>query len=159
MGQAVSDQHKWKHLVSMLIEHTTWGILEKAASGNKNSLTRRRSRSWLFTFAIRGLRRKWRHLFSCILPKQSVPYQIAGDWSKYQWSPQGPSFSGVISGKITTSPLEDLVAGLKLFLEFKIKTQNGIIHDDRVIVLPSINGFCFTCYTFHPNTQIFHSSN
>ena len=28
------------------------------------------------------------------------------------------------------SPLEDLVAGLKLFLEFKIKTQNGITRDD-----------------------------
>ena len=57
------------------------------------------------------------------------------------------------------SPLEDLVAGLKLFLEFKIKTQNGIIRDDRGRVLPSINGFCFTWYTFHPNTQIFHNSN
>ena len=57
------------------------------------------------------------------------------------------------------SPLEDLVAGLKLFLEFKIKTQNGIIHDDRDRVLPSINAFWFTWYTFHPKIQIFRSSN
>tara|TARA_B100000586_G_scaffold24277_1_gene15981 strand:+ start:105 stop:527 length:423 start_codon:yes stop_codon:yes gene_type:complete len=57
------------------------------------------------------------------------------------------------------SPLEDLVAVQKLFLVFKIKIQNEIIRDDRGRVLPSINGFCFTWYTFHPNTQIFHSSN
>ena len=60
---------------------------------------------------------------------------------------------------LAKSPLEDLVVGLKIFLEFKVKTQNGIIRDDISRVLPSINGFCFTWYTFHPNTQIFHSSN
>ena len=78
------------------------GILEKAESGNKHSLTRRRLRTWLFTFAIRGLRRKWRHLFSCILPKQLVSSQRAGYWNKYQWPLQSPSFSENISGKITT---------------------------------------------------------
>ena len=76
------------------------GILEKAASGNKNSLTRRRLRAWLFTFAIRGLRLKWRHLFSCIFPKQSVPSQRTGDWSRSQWPLESLSFCGVIPGKI-----------------------------------------------------------
>ena len=43
------------------------------------------------------------------------------------------------------SPLEDLVAGLKLFLVFnKIKTQNEIIRDGRGRVLASIDGFCVT---------------
>ena len=56
-------------------------------------------------------------------------------------------------------PLEDLVNGQKLFLEFNIKTRNGIIRDDRDRVLPSINAFWFTWYTFHPKKQIFRSSN
>ena len=102
MGQAVSGTLKWEHLVSVLIEHTTWGYWKKQHPETKILSRDAGFGPDYFTFAIRGLRRKWRHLFSCILPKQSVPSQRAGDWSKYQWPLQSPSFSGVISGKITT---------------------------------------------------------
>ena len=45
MGQAVSGPRKLEHLVSVLIELTTWGYWKKQHPEIKNSLTRRRLRA------------------------------------------------------------------------------------------------------------------
>ena len=102
MGQAVSGTLKWEHLVSVLIDHTTWGYWKKQHPETKILSRDRRLRVWLSTFKIRALLRNWGHLFPCILPNQSVPSQRAGNWNKYQCPLQRPPSSGVISSKITT---------------------------------------------------------
>ena len=155
-GQAVSGPHKWEHLVSAPIEHTTCGYWKKQHPE---------------TIIISRDAGYWRDY----LRSQYGDYDENGDiyfpvsFLSSQYHPKervigvntNDRFKAhpLVELYLAKSPLEDLVAGLKLFLEFKIKTQNGIIHDDIGRVLPSINDFCFTCYTFHPNTQIFYSVN
>ncbi len=155
MGQAFSGPRKWEQLVSVLIEHTTcgyWGkqhletkILSRDAGYGRDFLRSQygydENRNIYFPVSFRS---------SQYHPKERVIGVNAND--RFKVHP-------LVELYRAKSPLEDLVAGLKLFLEFKIKTQNGIIRDDRGRVLPSINSFCFTWYTFHPNTQIFHSNN
>ena len=60
-----------------------------------------------------GLRRKWRYLFPCILPKQSVPSQkerVIGVNTNDRFKAHP-----LVELYRAKSPLEDLVAGLKLF--------------------------------------------
>ena len=156
MGQAVSGPRKWEHLVSVLIEHTTWGYWKK-----QHPETKILSRD-------AGYGRDY-------LRSQCGDYDENGDiyfpvsFRSSQYHPKERVIGVNTNDRFKAhplvelyrakSPLEDLVAGLKLFLEFKIKTQNGIIRDDRGRVLPSINAFWFTWYTFHPKIQISRSSN
>ena len=156
MGQAVSGLRKWEHLVSVLIELTTWEYWKK-----QHPETKILSRD-------AGYGRDY-------LRSQYGDYDENGDiyfpvsFRSSQYHPKERVIGVNTNDRFKVhplvelyrvkSPLEDLVSGLKLFLEFKIKTQNGIKRDDRGRVLPSINSFCFTWYTFLPNTQIFHSSN
>ena len=102
MGQAVSDPRKWKHLVFVLIEHTTWGYWKKQHPETKFLSRDHRLRAWLSTFKIRVLLPNWGHLFPCILPNQTVPSQRAGNWSRSQRPLKSLSFCGVIPGKIST---------------------------------------------------------
>ena len=57
------------------------------------------------------------------------------------------------------SPLDDVLGGKQIILEFNLETQNGVIRDAKGNVLPSINAFWFAWYAFHPETQILRSSN
>ena len=57
------------------------------------------------------------------------------------------------------SPLEDVLGGKQIIVEFNLKTRNGVIRDAKGNVLPSINAFWFAWYAFHPETQIFRNSN
>ena len=57
------------------------------------------------------------------------------------------------------SPLEDVLVGKQIILEFNLETRNGVIRDAKGNVLPSINAFWFGWYAFHPETQIFSNSN
>ena len=53
------------------------------------------------------------------------------------------------------SPLEDVLGGKRIFLEFNLETRNGVISDANGNVLPSINFFRFAWYAFHPEIPIF----
>ena len=57
------------------------------------------------------------------------------------------------------SPLEDVLGGKQIIMEFNLKTRNGVIRDAKGNVLPSINACCFAWFAFHPETQIFSKSN
>ena len=57
------------------------------------------------------------------------------------------------------SPLEDVLGGKQIILEFNLETRNGVIRDAKGNVLPSINSFWFVWYAFHPETQIFININ
>jgi len=52
-----------------------------------------------------------------------------------------------------------VLVGQQIILEFNLETRNGVIHDAKGNVLPSINAFWFAWYAFHPETQIFRNSN
>ena len=41
------------------------------------------------------------------------------------------------------SPLEDVLGGKRIFMEFNLETRNGVISDAKGNVLPSINFFRF----------------
>ena len=57
------------------------------------------------------------------------------------------------------SPLEDVLGGKQIIVEFNLETRNGVIRDAKSNVLPSINAFWFALYAFHPEIQIFSNSN
>ena len=56
-------------------------------------------------------------------------------------------------------PLEDLLGGKQIILEFNLETLTCVILDAKGNELPSINAFWFAWYAFHPETQIFSNSN
>ena len=140
----------------MLIEHTTWGYWKKQHP-EINILSRDAG------YGRDYLRSKYGHYYETGDIYFPVSFQIS------QYHPKervigintNAPFKDhpLVELYRAKSPLEYLGAGLILFLEFKIKTQNGIIHDDRGSFLPGIKGFSFTSYIFHSNIQIFHRSN
>ena len=57
------------------------------------------------------------------------------------------------------SPLEDVMGGKQIILEFNLETRNGVIRDVKGNVPSSVNAFWFAWYAFHPETQILSNSN
>ena len=125
----------------MLIEHTTWGYWKKQHPETKilsrdASYGREDLRSQYGDYDENGdIYFPVSFLSSLYHYKELVNGENTND--RFKANP-------LVEFYRAKSPLEDLVAILKLFLVFKIKIQNEIIRDDRGRMLPSINGFCFT---------------
>ena len=51
------------------------------------------------------------------------------------------------------SPLENVLGGKQILLEFNLETRNSVIRDAKGNVLPSINAFWFAWYAFIRNTK------
>ena len=55
----------------------------------------------------------------------------------------------------TKSPVKDLVNGKELRVEFDSVSQTAMIYDKKGEALPTVVGFWFAWYAFHPETEIF----
>jgi hypothetical protein len=53
------------------------------------------------------------------------------------------------------SRVKDVVNGQPLRIEFDSQSQTAVIYDKKGKVLPTVVGFWFAWYAFHPETQIF----
>ena len=156
MGQAVSGPRKGERLVPEPIEHTTWADWKKLHPQTKvlsrdTGFRRDYGRSPYGDYDQNGdiyfplsFRSSQYH------PKERViGIEINGNFKAYP-------FVELFQQK---SPLEDVLGGKQIILEFNLETRNGVIRDAKGNVLPSINAFWFAWYAFHPETQIFRNSN
>jgi hypothetical protein len=53
------------------------------------------------------------------------------------------------------SPLKDVVAKKPIQIFYDRKTRTAIIRDEQNREIPSVVGFWFAWYTFHPETLVF----
>ena len=58
----------------------------------------------------------------------------------------------------TESPVEDVVNGQPLRIEFDSQSQTAMIYDKKGKALPAVVGFWFAWYAFHPETEIFNGN-
>lgn len=52
-------------------------------------------------------------------------------------------------------PVEDVVNGQLLRIEFDSQSQTAMIYDENKKALPTVVGFWFAWYAFHPETEIY----
>ncbi len=79
-------------------------------------------------------------------PKERViGIEVNGSYKAYP-------FVELAKGK---SPIEDVLNGQALRIEFDSRSQTAMIYDKNGKALPTVVGFWFAWYAFHPETKIF----
>ena len=152
--RAVNGKLKGKQLVSIPLEHTTWGAWKKRFPGTqvlshetgyvrdyKRTPYSGYSNSDRIYFPVSYSDKRYH-------PKEIVVGVTVGDITKAYPFVELSKAGGVV---------QDTVNGLKLVVHFDGKAQSARVLGEKGELVTSLTAYWFAWFTFHPNTLVFKS--
>ncbi len=153
--QAVAGPLTGTRLTPMFLEHTTWGEWRTAhpstlVLSTKTGHFRNYDRDPYLGYADRrDLMFDTTHFDPSYHPKEWVlGVEVNGVFKAYPFSEL----------KKLKAPLTDHLNGQTINMRFNPQAQSALVTDDAGRPLPSMMAFWFAWYAFHPDTQVFTST-
>ncbi len=153
MGEAISGPLAGSRLASIPVQHTTWEAWQQQGPSQVLSLDTGHERDYsrspygnydsdeAIYFPVTARSRQYH-------PKERVlGIELAGQARAYPFKELAQS----------VSPLHDTIGGNKVVIHFDAAARSGRIFDSEGRELPSVNGFWFAWFTFHPQTEIYQA--
>ena len=155
-SQAVTGPMTGTRLKLLASTHTDWGTWKKEHPDTKILSDRTGYRRPYDRNPYQGYEFSSRLMFDVNLrnsklhPKEKViGIELGGKSKAYPFSELNK----------VSSPIKDVVSKVPIQIHYDGKTGTAVIRDEKNIELPSVVGFWFAWYAFHPETELFFVEN